>query len=101
MRYRASPGATPRAIAPSMVPGTSAAVATRTARRGILISIAFWVVFDLLTTTAEDFFVRRGYGVVGRDAAPAVVQKTTEFRSLCPDSAVCMMKHLAGEDAQA
>jgi len=51
-------------------------------------------VLYLLTTTAEGFFARRGYSVVGRDTAPPALQETTEFRSLCPDSAVCMVKHL-------
>lgn len=48
----------------------------------------------LLTTTAEAFFARLGYGVRARRDAPAVLQQTTEFSVLCPDSAVCMMKRL-------
>lgn len=44
----------------------------------------------LLTQTAQAFFARRGYGVIARDAAPAAVRETEEFRSLCPASAVCM-----------
>lgn len=57
-------------------------------------------VLYLLTLTAEGFFARRGYRVVGRDTAPAAIQETTEFRSLCPDSAVCMVKHLFGSRVQ-
>jgi len=57
-------------------------------------------VLYLLTLTAEVFFARRGYRVVGRDTAPAAIQETTEFRSLCPDSAVCMVKHLFGSRVQ-
>ncbi len=48
----------------------------------------------LLTTTVPDFFARRGYQRTDRDAAPAPLQDTAEFQSLCPDSAVCMVKKL-------
>lgn len=48
----------------------------------------------LLTETARDFFQRHGYQVIARQAAPASVQASSEFRTLCPDSAVCMTKHL-------
>lgn len=48
----------------------------------------------LLTNTAEAFFATRGYTVLPRDAAPAALQDTAEFRQLCPDSAVCMQKSL-------
>ena len=48
----------------------------------------------LLTQTAAPFFARRGYAVIARDAAPAAVQGSAEFRSLCPASATCMTKHL-------
>ncbi|MGN7915965.1 arsenic resistance N-acetyltransferase ArsN2 [Lysobacter sp. 22409] len=44
----------------------------------------------LLTQTAEAFFARRGYTVIDRAAAPAGLQRSAEFRSLCPASAVCM-----------
>jgi arsenate reductase len=48
----------------------------------------------LLTQTAETFFRRLGYSAVPRDAAPDTVKDSTEFRSLCPASAVCMVKSL-------
>ena len=48
----------------------------------------------LLTLTAEDFFSARGYHKTDRKSAPAALQETTEFKSLCPQSAVCMKKHL-------
>jgi amino-acid N-acetyltransferase len=48
----------------------------------------------LLTLTAEDFFAGRGYQKTNRKAAPAVLQDTTEFKSLCPETAVCMKKEL-------
>ena len=48
----------------------------------------------LLTQTAERFFTKHGYGVIARDAAPAPVQHSTEFRSICPSTATCMSKPL-------
>jgi amino-acid N-acetyltransferase len=48
----------------------------------------------LLTLTAEDFFSGRGYQKTDRKAAPAALQETTEFKSLCPQTAVCMKKRL-------
>ena len=49
----------------------------------------------LLTTTAADYFRRRGYTDVPRDAVPAAVAGHAQFRSLCPDSARCLAKPLA------
>ena len=46
----------------------------------------------LLTTGAADFFVKQGYRPVPRESAPAPVQATEEFRSICPDSAACLSK---------
>ena len=48
----------------------------------------------LLTTTAESFFAQRGYETMDRDRVPTAVQKTTEFQSICPATAVCMFKAL-------
>jgi amino-acid N-acetyltransferase len=48
----------------------------------------------LLTQTAAPFFAARDYRVIERHAAPAPVQASAEFRSLCPASATCMSKHL-------
>ena len=48
----------------------------------------------LLTTTAAGFFADRGYQGIEREAAPAAIQETTEFSSLCPDAAACMRKQL-------
>jgi amino-acid N-acetyltransferase len=55
--------------------------------------------FFLLTTTAEAFFAKRGFNNVARETAPAAIARTKEFNSLCPVSAVCMMRNLntAGE----
>ena len=49
----------------------------------------------LLTTTAAEYFRRRGYTDVPREAVPAVVAGHAQFRSLCPASAKCLAKHLA------
>lgn len=46
----------------------------------------------LLTTTAEEFFRRRGYRIIARSEAPAAIQNTTEFSQLCPSTAVLMVK---------
>jgi N-acetylglutamate synthase-like GNAT family acetyltransferase len=50
----------------------------------------------LLTNTAAEFFAHQGYRVLERSSAPADIQKTEEFRSLCPTSATCMAKSLTG-----
>ena len=50
----------------------------------------------VLTTTALDYFTKHGYVRTDRDAAPGALQDTAEFKSLCPDSAVCMVKELGG-----
>jgi len=47
----------------------------------------------LLTLTAEFFFAKRGYQKTDRKSAPPALQETTEFKSLCPATAVCMKKH--------
>lgn len=49
----------------------------------------------LLTQTAAPFFAARGYSPIPRAQAPAAVQASTEFMSLCPASSTCMTKALA------
>jgi len=49
----------------------------------------------LLTTTAERFFARLGYGVLPRAEAPAPIRGTTEYRELCAATSVCMVRHLS------
>jgi amino-acid N-acetyltransferase len=46
----------------------------------------------LLTTTAADYFRRLGFGDVARQSAPAELQRSPEFASICPSSAVCLAK---------
>ncbi len=48
----------------------------------------------LLTTTAPDFFRRLGYADTPRAIAPVAVQQSSEFKSLCPASAICLSKRL-------
>jgi len=48
----------------------------------------------LLTMTAEGFFAKRGYQRVERNSVPSPVRGTVEFKSLCPVSAVVMVKYL-------
>ena len=52
-----------------------------------------------LTTTAEAFFARRGYGRILCEAPPPVLHRTAEFAALCPASATCMSKALAAPDS--
>jgi len=49
----------------------------------------------LLTTTAESFFAKRGYARVARASVSCAIRQTTEFASLCPNSASVMCKVLA------
>lgn len=48
----------------------------------------------LLTTTAAPFFAKIGFEEAARDAAPAAIRATREFRDICPASATCMVRHL-------
>jgi amino-acid N-acetyltransferase len=54
-------------------------------------------VLVLLTETAEAFFSRHGFEIIERDYAPDEVKLSAEFKSLCPASAVCMMKLLSAK----
>lgn len=49
----------------------------------------------LLTTTAAQFFARRGYEAVPRSEAPAAIAATAQFSDLCPASSTFMRKVLA------
>ncbi|OZC04082.1 arsenic resistance N-acetyltransferase ArsN2 [Rubricoccus marinus] len=48
----------------------------------------------LLTTTAEDFFQRRGWAPIAREALPLAVQQSSEFTGGCCASAVCLGREL-------
>lgn len=45
----------------------------------------------LLTETAHDFFKKRGFADVPREDVPSEVKASSEFSSVCPVSAVCMV----------
>ena len=46
----------------------------------------------LLTETAEQYFVKRGYAVTARPEAPSAIASTEEFTMLCPQSAIMMRR---------
>lgn len=48
----------------------------------------------LLTTTASEFFERRGFEAVARNDVPVTVRDSAEFTDLCPDGATCMRRSL-------
>ena len=48
----------------------------------------------LLTTTADRYFDRLGFVRVPRTSVPESIQKTSQFSSLCPSSAVVMKQSL-------
>jgi len=48
----------------------------------------------LLTITAADFFPKLDFSIIDRDSVPPAIQATEEFTSICPSTAVCMVKML-------
>lgn len=48
----------------------------------------------LLTTTAEPFFLKRGFMRASRESAPDAIRATREFSGLCPASSAFMVKPL-------
>ncbi|MGA2751207.1 MAG: arsenic resistance N-acetyltransferase ArsN2 [Verrucomicrobiota bacterium] len=51
----------------------------------------------LLTTDAEPYFAALEFKRIERADAPAQIQATSQFRSLCPKSAICMARDISGE----
>ena len=49
----------------------------------------------LLTTTAERWFPAFGFARITRDDVPDAVRATSEFRDICPSSAIVMMRPVA------
>lgn len=45
----------------------------------------------LLTETARDFFAKKGFQLVERSVVPPSIRESTEFVSVCPQSAACML----------
>jgi amino-acid N-acetyltransferase len=50
--------------------------------------------FYLLTTTADLYFKKSGWKVIGRNDVPDDIRATSEFSSICPSMAICMMFQL-------
>ena len=50
----------------------------------------------LLTTTAEHYFIKRGYTSASRESAPAAIAATRQFAGLCPASSAFMVKRFVG-----
>lgn len=50
----------------------------------------------LLTTTAPGFFARLGFEELPRSAVPEAIAGSLEFSSICPASAVAMVRSLRG-----
>jgi amino-acid N-acetyltransferase len=48
----------------------------------------------LLTPTAAQFFASLGYTGTNRQQVPAAIQATAGFATICPSSAVCMVKRV-------
>lgn len=47
----------------------------------------------LLTTTASDFFLKRAYKIIDRNAVPEFIKTTNEYSVLCPLSSTLMKKN--------
>ena len=52
--------------------------------------------FYLLTTTAPDYFARRGFTLIDRDEVAPEILASTEFRGACPSTAICMRLVMLG-----
>jgi amino-acid N-acetyltransferase len=48
----------------------------------------------LLTTTAAEYFRKRGYRRLERESAPTAIRGTSQFSALCPATATLMVKAL-------
>lgn len=45
----------------------------------------------LLTETAHSYFLKHGFTDIARDQVPDVIKESSEFKSVCPVSAACMV----------
>ena len=54
----------------------------------------------LLTTSAERYFPSFGFRTISRDAVPADVRATAEFREACPASATVMCRDCGGPEVR-
>ncbi len=76
--------------------GVGGALVSAAERRSRELSMAS---VTLLTQTATEYFLDRGYRAIVRSVAPASLQTTTEFTTLCPASSVCLHKALSPTNA--
>lgn len=53
-------------------------------------NLKIWNIY-LLTETAHDFFLKKGFTDVTRDQVPEAVRNSSEFLQVCPSSADCMI----------
>jgi len=53
----------------------------------------------LLTTSAAGYFERFGFRSLGRDAVPSEIKKSSEFSSICPGSAIVMVRSVSDSKA--
>ncbi len=44
----------------------------------------------LLTITAKEYFEKFGFREINRDQVPTEIKNSTEFKYLCPSTAICM-----------
>jgi amino-acid N-acetyltransferase len=49
----------------------------------------------LLTTTADKYFLKKGFKIVSRNETPDEIKSSKEFSSLCPISSIIMNKKLS------
>lgn len=74
--------------------GLARALFTRAAAHALLQGVN---ALYLLTTTAAGFFAKLGFSQVERNNAPEAIRHTREFQSICPATAVCMVKDLENQ----
>jgi amino-acid N-acetyltransferase len=48
----------------------------------------------LLTETAKDYFLNKGFEVISRELVPPQVGRSSEFSTVCPSTATVMLKTL-------
>jgi amino-acid N-acetyltransferase len=48
----------------------------------------------LLTETAKDYFLNKGFEIINRELVPPQVRRSSEFSTVCPSSATVMLKTL-------
>lgn len=51
----------------------------------------------ILTITAKDFFESKGFCQINRTAAPRLIKNSSEFKTICPKTAIFMEKDISSE----